>query len=51
MTNGDKMRHMSDEELAEWINKQITDFAELVDVYFPSSYEHWLKWLKREVEE
>ncbi len=51
LTNGDKIREMSDEELAEWINKQITDFAELVDIYFPSPYEHWLKWLKSEVKE
>lgn len=52
MTNADRIRRMSDEELAEWIfehtdciacpqNKDCDDLCA----------EHWLEWLKKEVEE
>ena len=41
MTNADRIRSMSDEELAEFIYDKNED----------GSYEAWLEWLKKEVEE
>lgn len=45
MTNADRIRSMTDEELAEWIRDQIIDR----NIGIPS--ETWLEWLKKEVEE
>ena len=43
-TNADRIRAMTNEELAEWIRDQIIDR----NIGIPS--EAWLEWLKREVE-
>ena len=48
MTNGDKIRAMSDEELAKKI-RGIEQFALAVDGAW--SPEQWLEWLKDEVED
>ena len=40
MKNGDKIRAMSDEEMADW----------LIMNGDGSDYETWLEWLKREAE-
>jgi hypothetical protein len=45
LTNADRIRHMSDEELAEWIRDQIIDR----NIGIPS--ETWLAWLREEVAE
>lgn len=42
MTNGDKMRAMTDEELAEWLAKNDPEC---------DPPEWWLDWLKQETEE
>lgn len=44
-TNADRIRSMTDEELAEWIRDQIIDR----NIGIPS--ETWLDWLKEEVKE
>lgn len=43
ITNADKIRSMSDEELAEWIHSQFV----FSNSYLPSKW--WLDWLKAEV--
>ena len=48
MTQADRIRSMSDEELAEWLTK-ITDDAQL-DAETKCNYQ-WGEWLKSEVEE
>ena len=45
MTNADKIRSMTDEELAEWINNSWTFGTEW------EGYASLLDWLKQEVEE
>ena len=47
MTNADRIRSMSDEELAEWLTK-ITDDAQL-DAATKCDYQ-WKDWLQLEVE-
>ncbi|MGN0352410.1 MAG: hypothetical protein ACI4ES_12225 [Roseburia sp.] len=47
-TNADRIRSMSDEELAEWLTK-ITDDAQL-DAATKCNYQ-WEEWLKSEVEQ
>ena len=47
MTNADRIRSFSDEELAEWLTK-ITDDAQL-DAETKCNYQ-WGKWLQSEVE-
>lgn len=44
ITNADRIRAMSDEELAEWLDNN--------DSYFPTAYSRnrWLDWLKQEAE-
>ena len=55
-TKGDEIRAMSDEELAEWINKVSDDafFAglerDLTEMEYPVNKGHWLDWLKSPVE-
>lgn len=44
-TNADRIRSMSDEELAEWICSLI------IDRYIGVPVEAWLDWLEQEVEE
>ena len=48
MTQADRIRSMSDEELAEWLTK-ITDDAQL-DAETKCNYQ-WGEWLQSEVEE
>lgn len=48
MTNADRIRSMSDEELAEWLTK-ITDDAQL-DAETKCNYQ-WGEWLQSEVGE
>ena len=57
MTNADKIRQMSDEELAEFITGAAYDFVErpgMCDVCDTVTVQHckgcWLDWLKQEVE-
>lgn len=52
MTNGDKIRSMSDEELAEFLCKVKSDYQWL-EHEFPSEEEcgEWEEWLQSEVEE
>ena len=48
MTNADKIRAMTDEDLAEWIVKKTDGYG------FDGYDEHvkaWLDWLKQEVKE
>lgn len=51
ITNGDKIRSMSDEELAEFLCKVKADY-QWVDHEFPSEEEcgEWEEWLKSESE-
>ena len=44
ITNADRLRSMTDEELAEWIRDQIIDR----NIGIPS--ETWLDWLRQEAE-
>lgn len=44
-TNADRLRAMSDEELAEWISGQIIDR----NIGIPS--ETWLDWLRQEAQD
>lgn len=46
MTNADRIRSMTDEELADWI---INDLIEPGYYTYKEGYELWLKWLKKEV--
>lgn len=49
MTNGEKIRQMSDEELAKFL---CDDKCELcVSIYYPNCEACRLNWLKQEVEE
>ncbi len=53
-TNADRIRAMSDEELAEWItivqgDSWMMGYAGLMSVTYPNSEEAWLDWLKLEV--
>lgn len=52
MTNGDRIRKMSDEELADFLCKVKSDYQWL-DHEFPSEEEseEWVEWLQSEVEE
>ncbi len=52
MTQGDRIRSMSDEELAEFLCKVKSDYQWL-DHEFPSEEERgeWVEWLQSEVEE
>ena len=52
MTNADRIRAMSDEELADFLCKVKSDYQWL-DHEFPSEEEsgEWVKWLQSEVEE
>lgn len=45
MTNGDFIRSMTDEELAEWIFELLWSYDAICD----KNTERWLKWLKQEV--
>lgn len=50
-TNADKIRSMSDEELAEWKEAlSIPPGADCRDCKFESCTECWLDWLKQEAE-
>ena len=51
-TNADRIRSMSDEELAEFLCKVKSDY-QLADHEFPSEEEcgEWVEWLQSEVEE
>lgn len=51
-TNADRIRHMSDEELAEFLCKVKSDYQWL-DHEFTSEEEseEWVEWLQQEVEE
>ena len=51
-TNADRIRSMSDEELAEFLCKVKSDYQWL-DHEFPSEEEseEWVEWLQSEVEE
>lgn len=47
-SNADRIRAMTDEELAEWFIKIQNDHVFAPD--FPTMKNSWLDWLKREVE-
>ena len=50
-TNGDRIRAMSDEELAEWIYQVQDGDAYQKENYLPPlSKSWWIKWLKQESE-
>lgn len=52
MTNADKIRQMTDEDLAEWICQETTNALNLLSFGNgkPSrSFFTWLDWLKQEV--
>lgn len=56
MTNGDAIRAMTDEELAEWIDHIQADayergMMETPVVDYPNVYSGWLDWLKQEVDD
>lgn len=46
-TNADKIRQMTDEELAKWIARQTTEGGRTIP---DETYKCWLDWLKQEVE-
>ena len=46
MTNADRLRSLSDEELAEWIGKAEGDPALVI-----REQKEWLDWLKEEVKD
>lgn len=46
MTNADRIRAMTDEELAEWINNTLVS-----PYYYLTTAEAWLRWLEQEVDE
>jgi len=48
MTNADRIRVMTDEELAEWIAKDLIEPG--YDTY-DRTYQWWLTWLKKEAGE
>ena len=52
MTNADKIRSMSNEELAEFLCKVKSDY-QWADHEFPSEEEYgeWVEWLQQEVEQ
>lgn len=50
MTNADRIRAMSDEELAEYI-AGIIDDANSGSVIYSNRKEEWLEWLKQPAEE
>ena len=56
MTNGDKIRAMTDEELAEWECDRacflcpIVDCAGRIEAGQEKCKQRWLDWLKQEVE-
>jgi len=43
-TNADRIRAMTDEELAKWIQNRLDDYDG------ESTWERWLDWLKQEAE-
>lgn len=54
-TNADRIRSMSDEELATWIDRIQADayergMMETPIVDYPNIYSGWLDWLKEEAE-
>lgn len=44
ITNADRIRAMTDEELAEWLNETLVS-----PYYYLTTPEMWLGWLKQEV--
>lgn len=53
MTNADRVRSMSDEELATWIDHLQADayergMMETAIVDYPNTYSNWLDWLRKE---
>lgn len=46
-TNADKIRKMSDEEMARWIARQTTEGGRPIP---NEKYEWWLDWLKQEAD-
>ena len=53
-TNADRLRAMTDEELATWIDRIQADayergMMETPIVDYPNIYSEWLEWLKQEV--
>jgi hypothetical protein len=56
LTNADRIRQMSDEELAEWLNIMQSNawhrgIFNAETKHFPSTNAAWLDWLKQEVED
>lgn len=56
MTNADRIRSLSDEELATWIDRIQADayergMMETPIVDYPNIYSEWLNWLKEKAEE
>jgi hypothetical protein len=56
MTHADRIRAMTDEELAKWLNHMQTDAYNrgmLEDWIFgyPNNYDNWLDWLKQEAKD
>jgi hypothetical protein len=54
-TNADRIRAMTDEELAKWLNHMQTDAYNrgmLEDWIFgyPNNYDNWIEWLKEKGE-
>lgn len=49
-TNADRIRSMSDEELAEWVNSPCppSTLCDLNDNYEPNCKDCWLAWLKQD---
>lgn len=52
ITNADKIRSMTDEELAEWLHcpGKKRDMFPDCEYYIAPSYEEWLDWLRQEVD-
>lgn len=52
LTNADRIRSMTDEELADWINLLCppSTLYDLNDDYELNCKDCWLKWLKKEVD-
>ena len=55
ITNADRVRSMTDEELAKWLNHMQADAYDhglLEDriISYPNNYSTWLDWLRQEVD-
>jgi len=53
-TNADRIRSMTDEELAEFLDDVLTDgwnAWEYEDLKYPASDASWLEWLQQEVDD